>query len=121
VTGGVTAPSAIQPPRVVPWCAFQVNIGPHRANTGLPVARPLATDYPPRVRSPNGRWPLPYALVVQGPDDVAAVLMVLDDCAEAEDIAFEMRQAGHGVEVRQVGEGRMEQWTARPDEAASHI
>jgi hypothetical protein len=43
---------------------------------------------------------VPYAVVLKGRDDPEAVLMVLDETAEAEAIAIELRGAGHAVQVR---------------------
>jgi hypothetical protein len=56
---------------------------------------------------------MPYAVVLNGREDVAAVLMLLDDRTEAEAIALDIRAAGHGVEVRQVGEGLLRSWRTR--------
>ena len=67
--------------------------------------------YGPITGFPPG-GPMPYAVVLDGRDDVAAVLMLLDDRAEAEVIAVEVRAAGHRVEVRQVSEGRSNRWRA---------
>jgi hypothetical protein len=50
---------------------------------------------------------MPYAVVLQGRDDVAAVLMMVDDRGEADAIAVGVRAVGHAVEVRQVGEGQL--------------
>jgi hypothetical protein len=46
-----------------------------------------------------------YAVVLsERTDDIAGVLVMLDDKREAEEIAFEMRLAGHKVEVRRISE-----------------
>jgi hypothetical protein len=54
-----------------------------------------------------------YAVVLSDcPHDVAGVLVMLDDKGEAEQIAVEVRRAGHEVEVRQVSERLAERSTA---------
>jgi hypothetical protein len=46
-----------------------------------------------------------YAVVLsERSDDIAGVLVMLDDKGDAEQIAIEMRRAGHKVEVRRVSE-----------------
>jgi hypothetical protein len=46
-----------------------------------------------------------YAVVLSDrTEEIAGVLVMLDDKREAEEIAFEMRLAGHKVEVRTVSE-----------------
>jgi hypothetical protein len=46
-----------------------------------------------------------YAVVLSDrTDDISGVLVMLDDKGDAEQIAIEMRRAGHEVEVRRVSE-----------------
>jgi hypothetical protein len=46
-----------------------------------------------------------YAVVLSDrTDDMAGVLVMLDDKGEAEQIAIEMRRGGHKVEVRMLSE-----------------
>jgi hypothetical protein len=46
-----------------------------------------------------------YAVVLsERPQDATGVLLMVEDKDEAEQIAIEVRRAGHRVEVRRVGE-----------------
>jgi hypothetical protein len=59
-------------------------------------------------RRPTGN-DVVYGMVLAGRTDAAAVLMIVDDQAEAEAIAFELRQRDQRVEVvaipRRVADG----------------
>jgi hypothetical protein len=62
----------------------------------------------------QGGGPMSYAVVLSDrPHDVAGVLVMLEDKAEAELIAIEVRAAGHKVEVREVSE-RLAGWKVLP-------
>jgi hypothetical protein len=53
----------------------------------------------------RGLGPMSYAVVLSDrPQDAAGVLLMVEDKDEAEQIAIEVRRAGHRVEVRRVGE-----------------
>jgi hypothetical protein len=53
-----------------------------------------------------------YAVVLSDrTDDISGVLVMLDDQGDAEQIAIEMRLAGHKVEVRRVSERLAGRWS----------
>jgi hypothetical protein len=45
-----------------------------------------------------------YAVMLSDRPNTSGVLMMLDECRDAEEIAIEVRRAGHRVEVREVSE-----------------
>jgi hypothetical protein len=53
-----------------------------------------------------------YAVMLSDRPNISGVLVMLDDQGEAEQIAVEVRRAGHRVEVRKVGDPVPTGWTA---------